>query len=150
VLEAAHFGEELVAQDADVRLGQSGGGEDVDHLALGGDGLAHELADGGVDLLGRLAVLAALLVQCGLQGLEETHVVTDLRGFIAGGAEGKGAGKLRHHLHPALLAVFLFEDVLLSGRDERDCWIGELRLQALVAICYKASSRSGMMSAARP
>jgi hypothetical protein len=74
------------------RRSQSGGGEDVDHLALGGDGLAHELADGGVDLLGRLAVLAALLVQCGLQGLEETHVVTDRRGFIAGGAEGEPSG----------------------------------------------------------
>ena len=24
----------------------------------------------------------------------------------------------RHHLHPALLAVFLFEDVFLSGGDE--------------------------------
>jgi hypothetical protein len=118
VLEAAHFGEELVAQDADVRLGQSGGGEDVDHLAFGGDGLAHELADGGVDLLGRLLVAAALLVQRGLQGLEKGNVIADLRGFIAGGAEGKGAGKLRHHLHPALLAVFLFEDVFLPGGDE--------------------------------
>ena len=27
---------------------KTGGGEDVDHLAFGGDGLAHELADGGV------------------------------------------------------------------------------------------------------
>ena len=44
--------------------------------------------------------------------------VADLRGFIAGGAEGEGAGKFRHHLHPALLAVFLFEDVLLSGGDD--------------------------------
>ena len=124
VLEAAHFGEELVAQDADVRLGQSGGGEDVDHLAFGRDGFAHELTDGGVDLLGGLPVGAALLVQRGLQGLEKTHVVADLRGFIAGGAEGKGAGKFRHHLHPALLAVFLFEDVLLAGGDEREAFGG--------------------------
>lgn len=57
MLEAAHFGEELVAQDADVRLEQSCGGEGVDHLAFSGDGLAHELADGGVELLGRLAVM---------------------------------------------------------------------------------------------
>ncbi|MCK9213819.1 MAG: hypothetical protein M0P52_05055 [Rhodoferax sp.] len=71
VLEAAHFGEELVAQDADVRLGQTGGGEDVDDLALGGDGLAHELADGGIDLLGCFPVVAALFVQSGLQGLEK-------------------------------------------------------------------------------
>ena len=98
VLEAAHFGEELVAQDADVRLGQSGGGEDVDHLAFGGDGLAHELADGGVDLLGRLAVLAALFVQRSLQGLEKGNVVANFRRFIAGGAEGKGAGKFRDDL----------------------------------------------------
>ena len=44
VLQAAHFGEELVAQDADIWLGQSGGGEDVDQLPFGGDGLADELA----------------------------------------------------------------------------------------------------------
>jgi hypothetical protein len=50
--------------------------------------------------------------------LEKTHVIADLRGFITRGAEGKGAGKLRHHLNPALLAVFLFQDVLLPGRDE--------------------------------
>jgi hypothetical protein len=66
-----------------------------------------------------------------------------------GGAHQR-AGEFRHHLHPAFLTVVLFENVFLSGGDERDCWIGELRLQALVAICYKASSRSGMMSAARP
>ncbi|MEI6535535.1 MAG: hypothetical protein WCN98_09365 [Verrucomicrobiaceae bacterium] len=34
------------------------------------------------------------------------------------GAGVKGAGKPGHHLHPALLVVFLFEDVLLSGGDE--------------------------------
>jgi hypothetical protein len=61
---------------------KSGGGEDVDHLAFGGDGLAHELADGGVDLLGRLAVGAALLVQRGLQGLEPSRL---------GGGETTGA-----------------------------------------------------------
>jgi hypothetical protein len=143
VLEAAHFGEELVAQDADVRLGQPGGGEDVDHLAFGGDGLAHELADGGVDLLGRLAVAAALLVQRGLQGLEKAHVVADRRGFIAGGAEGEGAGELRHHLHPALLAVFLFEDVLLPGGDE---------LQALGrrAVVHLSQLKPCIMSQAMP
>ena len=106
------------AKESNVRLRQSGGGEDVDHLAFGGDGLAHELADGGGDLLGCLPVAAALFVQRGLQGLEKGNVVADLRGFIARGAEGKGAGKLRHHLHPALLAAFQFEDVLLSGEDE--------------------------------
>lgn len=127
VLQAAHFGEELVAKDADVRLGQSGGGEDVDHLAFGGDGFAHELADGGVNLLGRLPVRAALFVQRGLQGLEKGNVVSDLRRLIAGGAEGKGAGKLRHHLHPTLLAVFLFEDVLQSGGDEREAFGGFAR-----------------------
>ena len=124
VLEAAHFGEELVAQDADVRLGQAGGGENVDDLAFGGDGLAHELPDGCVDLLGRFAVDAALLVQRGLQGLEKGNVVADRRRFIAGGTESKGAGKLRHHLHPALLAVCLCEDVLLSGGDEREAFGG--------------------------
>ncbi len=100
------------------RRSQSGGGEDVDHLAFGGDGLAHELADRGVDLFGRLPVAAALFAQRGLQGLEITHVITDCRGFIAGGAEGEGAGKFCHHLHPALLAVFLFENVLLTGGNE--------------------------------
>ena len=124
VLEAAHFGKELVAQDADVRLGQAGGGEDVDDLALGGDGLAHELADSGVDLLRRLPVGAALLVQRRLQGLEKGNVFADFRRDIAGGAEGKGAGKFGLHLHPALLAVFRFEDVLLAGGDERETFGG--------------------------
>ena len=77
------------------RRSQSGGGENVDHLAFGGDGLAHELADGGVDLLRYLAVLAALLVQRGLQGFEKTHVVTDSRGFIVCGAEGGPSGARR-------------------------------------------------------
>jgi hypothetical protein len=40
-------------------------------LAFGGDGLAYKLADGGVDLLGRLPAFTALLVQRGLQGLEK-------------------------------------------------------------------------------
>ena len=41
----------------------------------------------------------------------------------AGGVHQR-AGKLRHHLHPALLAVFPFEDVLLSGGDEREAFGG--------------------------
>jgi hypothetical protein len=69
---------------------------------------------------GVLRLLLLLLVQRGLQGLEEAHVVADLGRFIAGGAQGEGAGELHHHLHPALLAVFLFEDVLLPGGDERE------------------------------
>jgi hypothetical protein len=36
----------------------------------------------------------------------------------------KDSGKLRHHLQTALLAVFLFEDVLLSGGDEREALSG--------------------------
>jgi hypothetical protein len=48
--------------------------------------------------------------------LEKGNVVADFRRFIAGGAKGEGAGKFRHHLRPAFLAIFLFEDVLLSGR----------------------------------
>ncbi len=120
MLQPPHFGKERVAQDADVRLGQSGGGEDVDHLAGRRDGLAHELADGGVDLLGRLPVGAALLVQRGLQGLEKGSVVADRRRFIAGGAEGERAGKFRHHLHPTLLAVRKFQEVLLPSWNERE------------------------------
>ena len=56
--------------------------------------------------------------------LEKAHVIADLRGFIAGSAEGKGTGKFRHHLHPPLLAVFLFEDVLLPGKDEGETFSG--------------------------
>jgi hypothetical protein len=48
---------------------------------------------------------------------QQGNVVVDRRGFIARSAEGKGAGKLRHHLHPALLAALLFENVLLPGCD---------------------------------
>ena len=51
------------------------------------------------------------------------NVGAELRGFLAGSAEGKGAGKFRHHLHPTLLAVFLFENGLLSGEA------GEVRMQ---------------------
>jgi hypothetical protein len=101
-------------------VGNSSGREYVDHLAVGGDGLAHELADGGVDLLGRLPVGAALLVERGLQGLEKGNVVTNGRRIIAGGAEGEGARKFGHHLHPALFAVLLSQDVLLSGGDKRE------------------------------
>ena len=96
---------------------KTGGGEDVDHLAFGGDGPAHELADGGVDLLRCFPVVAALLVQRGLQGLEKGNVITYRRCLIASGAKGEGTGEFRHHLNPALLAVLLFEDVLLAGRD---------------------------------
>ena len=101
MFQAAHFGEELVAQDANVRPGQAGGGEDVDHLTLGGNCLVHKLADGVVDLLGSFFVATALLVPCGLQGLEETHVVADVRGLVAGGAECESAREFGYHLHPA-------------------------------------------------
>jgi hypothetical protein len=73
--------------ESNVRLGQPGGGEDVDHLAFGGDGLADELAYRGVDLLGCLPVRAALLVQRGLQGLEPSRLAggeTDSRRLPAG------------------------------------------------------------------
>lgn len=46
VLQAAHFGPKFVAEDGDVGRLQAGRRKDVDHLALGRDGLAHELADG--------------------------------------------------------------------------------------------------------
>ena len=52
MFEAAHLGEELIGQDADVRLLQPGGGEDVDDLAFGGDRLRDELADGVVEVFG--------------------------------------------------------------------------------------------------
>ena len=63
---------------------------------------------------------AALLVQRGLNGLEKGDVVANIRRFIARGAEGEGARKFCHDLHEALLAVFLLQDVLLSGGDERE------------------------------
>lgn len=69
-------------------------------------------------MLGWLPMAAGLLVQRGLEALEESHVVADLRGFLAGGAEGEREGKLRHDLHPALLAVCLLEVVLLASGDE--------------------------------
>ena len=71
---------------------------------------------------GVLRLLLLCLFSAACRAWKKLHVVADLRGFIAGGAEGEGAGKLRHHLHPALLAVFLFEDVLLSGGDEREAF----------------------------
>jgi len=47
VLEAAHFGGELRAENADVAFLQTGSGEDVDDLALGGDRPGNELPDRG-------------------------------------------------------------------------------------------------------
>jgi hypothetical protein len=67
---------------------QSRGGEDVDDLAVGRDGLAHELTHGGVDLLGRLPARGVLFVERGLDGLEKRHVVVNLRRLVARGAEG--------------------------------------------------------------
>jgi hypothetical protein len=64
----------------------------------------------------RLLLLCLFSAAC--RAWKKAHVVANLRGRIAGGAEGEGAGEFRHHLHPALLAVFLFEDVLLPGGDE--------------------------------
>ena len=59
-----------------------------------------------------------LLVERRLDGLEKRHGVAYGGGFVAGGAEGEGVGKFRHHFHKALLAVLLFQNVLLAGRDE--------------------------------
>lgn len=50
-------------------------------------------------------------------GRVQGNVIADRCGFIAGGAEGEGAGQLRQHLNPAFLAVFLFENVFLSGGE---------------------------------
>ena len=66
-------------------------------------------------LLGVLRLLAALLAQRRLHRLEEAHIVADRGRFVAGGAEGKGAGEFGDHLHEALLAVLLLEDVLLPA-----------------------------------
>ena len=90
MFEATHFGQELVAQDGYVGPWKSSCCEYVDDLAFGGDGFGDELADGRVDLFGGLTIDAALLVQRGLQGLEEGNVFANLRCFIARGAEGKG------------------------------------------------------------
>ena len=93
VLQASHLGEEPVGEDADVRLGQAGGGEDIDHLSFGGDRLRHQLAHGRIELLGSPGVVAAaLLAQGRLQGLEEGDVIADGGGLVAGGAQGEGLG----------------------------------------------------------
>ena len=48
--------------------------ENIDDPALGRDGFGDELADGGGDLRGRLAVLAALFVERGLEKLEPSQL----------------------------------------------------------------------------
>ena len=58
VFEPAHFGEELIGQDADVWLLQSGGLKDVDDLAFGRDCLCDELPDGVIEFFGCLAFAA--------------------------------------------------------------------------------------------
>ncbi len=66
--------------------------------------------------LGRLRLALLCLFSAVCTGLKRAHVVADFRGFITCGAEGG----FRHHLHPALLAVLLFEDLLLCGGDGRE------------------------------
>ena len=118
VLEDAHFCKELIAEDRNVGLGQAGSGEHIDHLSFSGYRLAHQLADGGIDLFRCLAGAGSLFGESGLERLKETHIVADLGSFITGGTEGEGAREFGHHLQPALLAVLLLEDVLLTGGKE--------------------------------
>ena len=119
MLEAAHFGEELVGQDADVGPRQTGSGEDINHLSLGNDRLGDELSHRSVELFGRLPIAGDLLAERRLQSLEERDVIADRQRLIARRSECEGTGDFRHDLHEAFLALFLFEDVLLSGRNER-------------------------------
>ena len=63
VLQPPDLSEESIIEDSDIGLFESRGGEDVDDMAFGADRLAHELADGGVDLFRCLAVLAASFVE---------------------------------------------------------------------------------------
>jgi len=118
VFQPTDLSQEPVAQYGSVGPWQPGGSEYVEQLAFGGDGLADQLADGRINLFRCFPVLAALLVHCRLQGLEETDVITNLCGCIAGGAKGKSTRELSDYLHPAFLAIFLLENVFLPGRDE--------------------------------
>ena len=71
---------------AHVRLWQSCGCEDVDHLSFCGNGHRNELPNGRIHLLRGFAISACLLTEGGLECLEETDVVSDFGRFVAGGA----------------------------------------------------------------
>ena len=93
---------------------ESSRAEDVDDLALRGPWPSPRPANGAVRELGRFA--ASQFRQRCFNGLEESDVVADFDGIVAARAQRKGLGQFRHHLDETLLAVFLFEDVLLRTR----------------------------------
>ncbi len=122
---------------------KSGGGEDVDHLAFGGDGLAHELADGGVDLLGRLAVGAALLVQRGLQGLEPSRLgggETDCRRQPAGRTRREAAGESTNSRRRGSPWLHRWRRRGRAERSETDCRQAARRVSAGALINARESS----------
>ena len=87
--QVADLGEEAVGEDGDVGFFQTGGGEDVDD-AFGGDGLVDELADGVVEALVALpAARPVVLLEGGLDGLEEGDLGRDAPGFRVAPARAK-------------------------------------------------------------
>jgi hypothetical protein len=59
--------------------------------------------------------------------LKEAHVVANLDGLVAGGAEGEGAGDFGDNLDEAFFPVLLREDVFLRGGDEAETLGGRSR-----------------------
>ena len=69
---------------------------------------------------GVLRLTRVVLGQRRLHGLEERHIVSDGRGFVAGRAQRKRPRQFRDDLDEPLLAVVLLQDVLTSRRKERE------------------------------
>ena len=122
----AHLGEELVGQHRNVRLVESGGGEDVQH-ALGCHGPRDDLAHGVVQRLVGPRVAVRALDELGADRLEEPHVVADAPRLLVGYGQGEGLGQLTHAIQAALLAVLLGQDVLLCQRQQSQAFLRRAR-----------------------
>ena len=77
----------------------------------GHDRLGHQLANGVVEMLpADVAFAGAVWPAAALMAWKKRDVVAQLDGLVRRGAEGEGSGKVGHHLHKALLAVFLLQE----------------------------------------
>ena len=99
----AHVFEELVAEQADVRLFQSRQREDVVH-AFGLDRVVEDLLERGVlFVLGELLADAAVLHERGADRGEKRDFGSQLRRFVQRAAERIRLRHRRHHVEEALL-----------------------------------------------
>lgn len=113
----AHFGQEFVREDRDVRLLEAGRGEDVHHL-VGDDRPRDDLADGEVQLLVRLGLPGRGFREHRAHGLEKGDVVGDAFRLFVRHRQREGLRQLGDGAQQPRLAVLLRQDVLLRGGQQ--------------------------------